>query len=158
MKNIIKAYRKDQEKWGKLVEYAKHLEAEVIRLKEILIANGYTDNRIIGDSKPAKVISELRQKINEQEQKMKDLKKNLKDKEIKKLKRLIEEEYPLRKHKISEFKRIVKSQNEYIEELQNLLEKNEIPYWPKEPVNDLERVGLDIVDENAVRLEADLNP
>ena len=33
MKYIIDAYRKDQEKWGKLVEYAKHLETEVARLK-----------------------------------------------------------------------------------------------------------------------------
>ena len=45
MKYIIDAYRKDQVKWGKLAEYAKHLEAEVIRLKEILISNGYTEKR-----------------------------------------------------------------------------------------------------------------
>lgn len=30
MKYIIDAYRKDQKKWGKLLEYAKHLEGEVI--------------------------------------------------------------------------------------------------------------------------------
>ena len=50
MKYIIDSYRKDQVKWGKLAEYAKHLEGEVIRLKEILISNGYTDNGIVGDS------------------------------------------------------------------------------------------------------------
>ena len=67
MKYIIDSYRKDQVKWGKLAEYAKHLEGEVIRLKEILISNGYTDNGVVGDSEPAKVINELRKKIKELE-------------------------------------------------------------------------------------------
>ena len=67
MKYIIDAYRKDQVKWDKMAEYAKHLEGEVIRLKEILISNGYTDNGIVGDSEPAKVINELRKKIKELE-------------------------------------------------------------------------------------------
>ena len=67
MKYIIDAYRKDQVKWGKLAAYAKHLEGEVVRLKEILITNGYTDNGVVGDSEPAKVISELKKKIKELE-------------------------------------------------------------------------------------------
>ena len=36
MKYIIDAYRKDQVKWEKLYVYTKHLEKEVMRLKEIL--------------------------------------------------------------------------------------------------------------------------
>ena len=31
MKYIIDAYRKDQEKWGKLAEYAKQLQANMTR-------------------------------------------------------------------------------------------------------------------------------
>ena len=64
MKYIINAYRKDQKKWGKLAEYAKHLEGEVIRLKEILVSNGYTDSGVVGDSKPAKVINDLKEELN----------------------------------------------------------------------------------------------
>ena len=52
MKYIIDAYRKDQEKWAKMADYAKHLEGEVIRLKEVLIANGYADSGIVCDSEP----------------------------------------------------------------------------------------------------------
>jgi len=76
MKYIIDAYRKDQVKWGKLAEYAKHLEAEVIRLKEILISNGYTDSGVVGDSEPAKVIKELKEQLDQ-------LKKELKEKNLK---------------------------------------------------------------------------
>ena len=72
MKYIIDAYRKDQKKWGKLIDYAKHLEGEVMRLKEILIANGYTDSGVVGDSKPGKVINELQMKVTELKKKLKE--------------------------------------------------------------------------------------
>ena len=62
MRYIIDAYRKDQKKWGKLAEYAKHLEGEVVRLKEILISNGYTDCGAAGDYDPAMVISKQQKK------------------------------------------------------------------------------------------------
>ena len=65
MKYIIDAYRKDQKKWEKVYAYAKHLEEEVIRLKNILMANGYADSGVVGDSEPAKVIRELKEKIKE---------------------------------------------------------------------------------------------
>ena len=67
MKYIIKAYRADQKKWGKLEAYAKHLEAEVARLKNILTVNGYADTGNPEDAKTAKVISELQAKVAEQE-------------------------------------------------------------------------------------------
>ena len=57
MKYIIKAYREDQEKWGKLEAYAKHLEAEVARLRDVLIVNGYADTGNAEDAKPAKVFN-----------------------------------------------------------------------------------------------------
>ena len=125
MKYIIDAYRKDQEKWGKLAEYAKHLEAEVIRYKEIMVANGYTDNRIEEEVKPSKGNAELRKEI--------------------------ESEYPQRKYKMASFKKVIKSQLLYIEALQKLLDENNIPYHPKAPINDLERENMDNIDENAVR-------
>ena len=74
MKYIIDAYRKYQKKWEKLLVYAKHLEEEVIRLKEILISNGYTDSGVVGDSKPAKVINDLRTEINQLKQELKEKK------------------------------------------------------------------------------------
>ena len=36
VKHIIQAYRNDQKKWGNLEAYAKHLEVEVLRLKNVL--------------------------------------------------------------------------------------------------------------------------
>lgn len=146
MKYIIDAYRKDQEKWGKLAEYAKHLEAEVIRYKEIMVANGYTDNRIEKEVKPSKGNAELRKEII-------DLKKELNDanNNIKNLENKIESEYPQRKYKMASFKKVIKSQLLYIEALQKLLDENNIPYHPKAPINDLEREDMDNIDENAVR-------
>lgn len=139
MKYIIEAYRKDQDKWGKLAEYAKHLEAEVIRYKEIMVANGYTDNRIEEEVKPSKGNAELR--------------KELKDatNRIKVLENQIEQVYPKRKYKLESFKKVIKSQLLYIEALQKLLDENNIPYHPKAPINDLEREDMDNIDENAVR-------
>ena len=104
MKYIIDAYRKDQVKWGKMAEYAKHLEGEVIRLKEILVANGYTDSGVVGDSKPAKVINDLRTEINQLKLELKEKKKNATNKKIERMKSLIEEEYPLRKFKLRKLK------------------------------------------------------
>lgn len=158
MKYIIKAYREDQEKWGKLEAYAKHLEAEVIRLKNILIVNGYADTGNPDDAKPAKVICELRTKVNEQEEKMKTLARDLRDSEIKRLKKLIKKEYPLRAAKLKKIRNVIKAQKEYIEELQALLEKNDIIYWPMEPADEKDIVevenAIDII--NAVRVPQDL--
>lgn len=158
MKYIIKAYREDQEKWGKLEAYAKHLEAEVIRLKNILIVNGYADTGNPEDVKPAKVISELQAKVAEQEKKMKTLARDLRDSEIKRLKKLIKKEYPLRAVKLKKIRNVVRAQKEYIEELQALLEKNDIIYWPMEPADEKDIVevenAIDII--NAVRVPQDL--
>ena len=130
MKYIIDAYRKDQVKWGKMAEYAKHLEAEVIRLKEILISNGYTDSGVVGDSKPAKVINELKEQLNQLKQELKEKKINATNKKIERMKRLIEEEYPLRKFKLRTFKVTIRNMQAYIEELQGLLDQNDIVYGP----------------------------
>lgn len=149
MKYIIDAYRKDQVKWGKLAEYAKHLEEEVIRLKEILISNGYTDNGIVGDSKPAKVISDLRTEINELKRKLKE--KNAPVEKIKVLENRIEEIYPKRVHAMSSYKKVIKSQEDYIKALQMLLDDNGIKYHEKCPINDIEADGADAIDVYAVR-------
>ena len=68
MKYIIQAYKKDQEKWAKLAVYAKHLEGEVIRLKGILLDNGYTDSGVSDDWTPDKEIAELKKKIKKLEE------------------------------------------------------------------------------------------
>lgn len=158
MKHVIQAYRNDQMKMGKLEAYVKHLEEEVTCLKNILIVNGYVNTANAEDAKPAKLISELKAKVAEQEEKMKTLARDLRDSEIERLKELIEKEYPLRTKKIRWFKDVIKTQKEYIFELQELLEENDIIYYPMEPADehDMEEVE-NAIDERAVRITQDLN-
>lgn len=148
MKYIIDAYRKDQKKWGKLIDYAKHLEGEVMRLKEILIANGYTDSGVVGDSKPGKVINELQMKVTELKKKLKE--KNAPVERIKVLEKRIAETYPKRVHALSSYKKVIKSQEDYIKALQKLLDENGIKYHEKCPINDIEADGADAINEYAV--------
>lgn len=156
MKYIIDAYRKDQVKWGKLAEYAKHLEAEVIRLKEILISNGYTDSGIVGDSEPAKVIKELKEQLGQLKKELKEKKINATNKKIERMKSLIEEEYPLRKTKLRTFKLAIRYMQAYIEELQGLLDQNDIAYGPMNPFDKKVVDNIDNFDENTVRIMNDL--
>lgn len=158
MKYIIDAYRKDQKKWGKLYEYTKHLEGEVIRLKEILISNGYADSGVIGDSKPAKVINDLRKKIKELEAN-KDIPKDVTTAliRIKQLENQIET-FPLKVYKSQSFRDIIKSQEIYIKELQRLLDKNDVEYHPKEAENQLEKNGVDKVVDEGVRYSINFRP
>ena len=151
MKYIIDSYRKDQVKWGKLAEYAKHLEGEVIRLKEILISNGYTDNGIVGDSEPAKVINELRKKIKELEG-YKEIPKDLTAAlvRIKYLENQIEN-FPLKVIKSKSFKNIINSQDKYIKELQTLLDENGVEYQPYDPIYKYVVEGANNVVDEAVR-------
>lgn len=151
MKYIIDSYRKDQVKWGKLAEYAKHLEGEVIRLKEILISNGYTDNGIVGDSEPAKVINELRKKIKELEE-YKEIPKDVTAAlvRIKYLENQIEN-FPLKVIKSKSFKNIINSQNKYIKELQTLLDENGVEYQPYDPIYKYVVEGANNVVDEAVR-------
>ena len=158
MKHIIDAYRKDQKKWGKLYEYTKHLEGEVIRLKEILIANGYADSGIVGDCEPAKVINELKEKIKELEVNKiipKDVTAALI--RIKQLENQIET-FPLKTNKLQSFRNIIKSQEIYINEIQKLLDINGIKYHPKEPANQLEKDGMDKVVDEVVRYGNSFRP
>ena len=69
--------------------------------------------------------------------------------------------YPIREQlavKLKKIRNVVKAQKEYIEELQALLEKNDIIYWPKEPADEKDIVevenAIDII--NAVRVPQDL--
>ena len=148
--------RKDQVKWGKLAEYAKHLEAEVIRLKEILISNGYTDSGVVGDSEPAKVIKELKEQLDQLKKELKEKKINATNKKIERMKSLIEEEYPLRKTKLRTFKLAIRYMQAYIEELQGLLDQNDIAYGPMNPFDKRVVDNIDNFDENAVRIMNDL--
>ena len=156
MKYIIDAYRKDQVKWGKLAEYAKHLEAEVIRLKEILISNGYTDSGVVGDSEPAKVIKELKEQLDQLKKELKEKKINATNKKIERMKSLIEKEYPLRKTKLRTFKLAIRYMQAYIEGLQGLLDQNDIAYGPMNPFDKIVVDKIDNFDENAVRIMNDL--
>lgn len=132
MLHLIKAYRKDQEKWAKLAEYAKHLEAEVIRLKGILIDKGFTDSGASSDWTPDKEIALLKKKI-------------------KKLEENIEIKYPAKKQKIFRIKRLMSSQASYIVHLQYLLDKHGIPYLTPKSLKDITQEDIDNIDENAVR-------
>ena len=132
MKYIIQAYKKDQERWAKLAEYAKHLEGEVIRLKGILIENGYTDSGASEDWTPDMEISKLKQKI-----------KKLEDK--------IENVYTKKQKNLLKMKRVMSNQASYIVHLQYLLDKNGIPYITPKPIKQLKQEDIDAIDENAVR-------
>ena len=148
MKYIIDAYRKDQVKWGKLAAYAKHLEGEVIRLKEVMIQNGITDNAVIGDYEPNKDIKELRAKVSKLEAEKNMLLKYHNNINVTDLENTIST-YPLKIYKAYCFKSIIDSQKEYIEELQELLTKNDIPFSLRLQVNDLEKDGVDHIVEEA---------
>ena len=134
-----------------MAEYAKHLEGEVIRLKEILISNGYTDNGIVGDSEPAKVINELKKKIKELEG-YKEIPKDLTAAlvRIKYLENQIEN-FPLKVIKSKSFKNIINSQDKYIKELQTLLDENGIEYQPNDPIYKYVVEGANNVVDEAVR-------
>ena len=132
MKYIIQAYKKDQEKWAKLAKYAKHLEHEVIRLKGILIDNGYTDSGASEDWTPDVEIKELKKKIE-------------------KLENQIETIYPQKKQKLFRIKRVMASQASYIVQLQSLLDKNGIPYMTPNSLKQVTQESIDKIDENAVR-------
>lgn len=156
MKYIIDAYRKDQVKWSKLAEYAKHLEGEVIRLKNILISNGYTDSGVVGDSEPAKVIKELKEQLDQLKQELKEKKINATNKKIERMKSLIEDEYPLRKFKLRTLKVTIRNMQAYIEELQGLLDQNDIIYGPMDLADKKVVDNIDNFDETAIRIMNDL--
>lgn len=158
MKYIIDAYRKDQVKWGKLAAYAKHLEGEVIRLKNILITNGYSDSGVVGDSDPAKVIKDLKEKIKVLESKKeesKDVTAALS--RIKDLENQIET-FPMKVYKSQDFKKIIYRQEQYIKELQSLLDENGVEYQSREPANQLEIDGVEKVVDECVRYGKNFKP
>lgn len=157
MKYIIDAYRKDQVKWGKLAAYAKHLEAEVVRLKEILITNGYTDSGVVGDSEPAKVISELKKKIKELEGNIVPMDVTDALIKIKQLESQIET-FPLKAIKSQSFRSVIRNQEKYIKELQTLLDKSGIIYQPYEEINHWVVEGVDNVVDEAVRYGNSFRP
>ena len=154
MKHIIQSYRNDQEKWGKMEAYAKQLESEVIRLRNVLVVNGFEDTGNPEDAKPAKVIRELKAQLDEQ---MKTLARDLRDSEITRLKELIEKEYPRRMARTKWFQKVIRHQKGYIGELQNLLDMNDICYCPFIPFDELKVAAVEnSVDEKAVRVQQNL--
>lgn len=132
MKYIIQAYKKDQERWAELSKYTKHLEGEVIRLKCILIENGFTDSGSSEDWTPEMEITKLKKKI-------------------KKLEDRIENVYPKRRKDNLKMKKLMRSQASYIVQLQHLLDKNGIPYPTFPTIEQLKQEDIDAIDENAVR-------
>ena len=152
MKYIIDAYRKDQEKWGKLVDYAKHLEAEVARLKDVIKANGYVDPGADSVPKPAQVIKELRAQIYELKGSLKELK--VAKIRISELEKQVDS-FPLRIYKSDSFRRVIKKQRIYIEELQGLLDDNDIPYEPRLPINSLDKEDIDKLVDSALEYKTE---
>ena len=127
MKYIIDAYRKDQVKWGRLYQHAKQIEDENRELRE--------------------EVKRLQGSINISDSENVLQLKNT----IKILEKKIEKTYPVRKYKLSTYKRVIKSQETYITQLQKILDENGISYQAKKPLNSLEQEGADSIDENAVR-------
>ena len=155
MLHLIKAYRRDQKKWTKLAEYAKNLEAEVDRLKVILEAHGFSET--ISDieiSSTTQLISDQRDKINKLKARINEI-QDLKDASdrIKNLENTISE-FPLRVYKARCFKEVIDNQEEYIKELQNLLDKNGITYYPRTSFSELEKEGVDkVIDKSVVYIK-----
>ena len=88
---------------------------------------------------------------------MKTLTRELRDSEITRLKELIEKEYPRRMARTKWFQKVIWHQKKYIAELQDLLDKNDIIYYPLEPFNELKVAAVEnSIDEKAVRLQQDL--
>jgi predicted RNase H-like nuclease (RuvC/YqgF family) len=127
MKYIIDAYRKDQVKWGWLYQHAKRLDDDNSKLREKIERLQNIINRL----QPEDILQ---------------LKNTIKCLETK-----IEKVYPKRKYKLSTYKRLIKSQEDYIAQLQKLLDSNGILYPPRIPLNNLEIEGADSINVNAVR-------
>ena len=130
----------------------------MIRLKNILISNGYTDSGVVEDSEPAKVINELKEKIKVLEGNKvipKDVTAALI--KIKQLENQIET-FPLKVYKWQSFRNIIKCQEIYIKEIQKLLDENGIVYHPKEPANIIEKDGVDKVVDEVVRYGNSFRP
>lgn len=141
MKYIIEAYRKDQEKWGKLYDYAKHLEKEVIRLKSIIVANGYTDKlEGIEIKNQGDLIDKLYKKIRT----LKDEKRNLETK--------IKVEFPDRRYNLIRYVKEIRNQNNYIKGLQQQLQEHGITYEPQPPVSDFVKESVEKLDEKGLKL------
>ncbi len=152
MKYIIDAYRKDQEKWDRLVDYAKYLETELARLKDVIIANGYIDPGADSVPKSAQVIKELRAQIYELKGSLKELKEaKIRISELEKQ----VDSFPLRIYKSDSFRRIIKKQKIYIEELQELLDDNDIPYEPRLPINSLDKEDIDKLVDSALEYKTE---
>ena len=63
----------------------------------------------------------------------------------------------MRAVKLKKIRNVVRAQKEYIEELQALLEKNDIVYWPMEPADEKDIVEIEnAIDIKAVRVPQDL--
>ena len=152
MKYIIDAYRKDQEKWARLVDYAKFMESEVARLKDVIIANGYIDPGADSVPKSAQVIKELRAQIYELKGSLKELKEaKIRISELEKQ----VDSFPLRIYKSDSFRRVIKKQKIYIEELQGLLDDNDIPYEPRLPINSLDKEDIDKIVDSALEYKTE---
>ena len=115
-----------------MAEYTKHLEGEVIRLKEILIDNGYTDSGASEDWTPDKEIADLKKKI-------------------KKLEEKIEIDYPQKKKQNINMKKVMTSQASFIVKLQYLLDKHGISYITPKPLRKITQEDIDNIDVDVVR-------
>ena len=108
MKYILKAYRKDQEKWARFYLHAKQMEESLLEAKRKL--------------------KDARVRITQLEQELKHCKQSKSQSSILEshmVSSLLSED------KVSKFKSIIDSQNDYINELQEILYKNNIAYPPK---------------------------
>jgi predicted RNase H-like nuclease (RuvC/YqgF family) len=108
MKYILKAYRKDREKWARLLIHTKQLQEKL--------------------AENSKTIKGLREKVSQFEQERKHY-KNAKNQSSVLESRMVSS--LLSENKVDGFKSIIDSQNDYINVLQEILYKNNIAYPPK---------------------------
>ena len=130
IQNVLDAYRKEHEELEFLRSFAHGLEEENVQLKKEL--EKHAEN---GEGQD---VFERNKLLVE---------------EVRRLKGLIEEAYPLRVMKLSTYKKVLQQQESYIRQLQKLLDANGIDYHEisKQPINDVNQI-----DVNAVRKSDDL--
>ena len=131
IQNLLDAYHKEHEELEFLRSFAQGLEEENVQLK--------------------KELDRYAEKVDEEYDVV--TKNKILKNEIERLKRMIEETYPIRVMKLSTYKKIIQQQGLYINQMEKLLDANGIEYHKisRFSLKDINKIAV-----NAVRKPSDL--
>ena len=106
-----------------------------------MIANGYTDKMEgIEIKSAAQVACKLQEKVRKLKQEKRDLETKIKV------------EFPERRYNLIRYMKVIRTQDNYIKGLQNLLEENGLPYDPQPPIDDLVKEAMGKLDERGLKI------